>query len=213
MKFRKGIGRFGGQRRMTPDCGDNVLITKGSVFTCKTATIGTGTQINGPMVAKGPGSLSIGNYCAIGRDVRIITTNHSLVHLNVQHKLQIQITEKVEFDGRRDVRIGHNCWIGDSVFILPGVELGNGCIVGGGAVVTKSYPAYSVVVGNPARSIRRRFDDKIIQALEDLEWWEWDLQTMRKHSELFDTRLDELSTAEFLELIARSQMQPQATRK
>ena len=197
-------GRFSGQKRRSPDCGKDVYIAKGSVFTCKT-TIGTGTRINGPMVAKGPGTLLIGNYCAIGRDVRIITTNHSLGHLNLQHILQNKITGRTEFESRRDARIGNSCWIGDCVIILPGAEIGDGCIIGAGAVVTKSYTAFSVLTGNPARLIRMRFDDEIIAALQNLAWWNWDLETMRKHSELFDTNPDEFSSGEFLELIAKSQ--------
>ena len=204
MKFRKGRGLFGGQRRKSPACGEGVYIAKGSVFTCNTS-IGTGTQINGPMVAKGPGSLSIGNHCAIGQNIRIITTNHSLGHLNVQHNLQEDITGRVQFGGRRDVQIGSNCWIGDCVIILAGVQLGNGCVVGAGAVITKSFSSCSVLAGVPARLLRKRFDDEIIQALEDLAWWKWDLQTMRRHSELFDTNLDELSNTEFLDLIQRCQ--------
>lgn len=56
----------------------------------------------------------------------------------------------------KKVVIGENCWIGGRVFILPGVELGEGCIVAGGSVVTKSFPPLSIIGGNPAKIIKKR---------------------------------------------------------
>ena len=54
----------------------------------------------------------------------------------------------------KSVRIGNGCWIGERACIMPGVELGDGCVVGANAVVTKSFPAYSIVAGVPARKLR-----------------------------------------------------------
>ena len=69
--------------------------------------------------------------------------------------------------------IGNDVWIGYQAVILSGVTIGDGAIVGSRAVVTKDVPAYTIVGGVPAKSIRRRFPDKIIEMLLQLQWWDW----------------------------------------
>lgn len=67
--------------------------------------------------------------------------------------------------------VGHDVWIGRSAIVLPGVEVGDGAVIGAGSVVTKSVPTYSIVAGNPARVIRYRFDDATIARLTAIQWW------------------------------------------
>lgn len=69
------------------------------------------------------------------------------------------------------VVIGHDVWIGRAAIVLPGVAIGNGAVVGAGAVVTKSVPPYGIVAGNPARLIRYRFDDSVVARLIASQWW------------------------------------------
>lgn len=71
------------------------------------------------------------------------------------------------------VTIGNDVWIGRSAIVLPGVKIGHGAVVGAGAVVTKDVPAYGVVAGNPARLIRYRFEESIIQRLLKIRWWDY----------------------------------------
>lgn len=70
-----------------------------------------------------------------------------------------------------DTVIGNDVWIGQNVTVMPGVHIGNGAIIGTNATVASDIPPYSITVGNPARAIRRRFDDSIIELLERLQWW------------------------------------------
>jgi len=70
------------------------------------------------------------------------------------------------------VEIGHDVWIGRSAIILPGVKVGNGAVVGAGAVVTRDVPPYAIAVGSPAKVIRYRFDPELIARLEHVRWWE-----------------------------------------
>ena len=85
----------------------------------------------------------------------------------------------------KQVIVGHDIWIGHGVTIMGGVSIANGAIVGSGAIVTKDVPAYSVVVGNPAKIIKFRFDSKTIDKLEEIQWWNWDRQKIKNSLEEF----------------------------
>lgn len=71
-----------------------------------------------------------------------------------------------------DTIIGNDVWIGQNVTIMPGVHIGNGAIIGTNATVASNIPPYCIAVGNPAKVIRRRFDDETIELLERLRWWD-----------------------------------------
>jgi acetyltransferase-like isoleucine patch superfamily enzyme len=96
------------------------------------------------------GGISIGKNVIIGPYCIIHSANHKFLNLT---KPIMQQGHK-----RQRVIIEDDCWIGARVTILPGAHLGKGCVVGAGAVVTKSFPAYSVIVGVPARKIRSRLN-------------------------------------------------------
>lgn len=67
--------------------------------------------------------------------------------------------------------VGNDVWIGQNVTIMPGVNIGDGAIIGTNSTVASDIPPYSIAAGNPARVIRKRFDDETIQLLEQLQWW------------------------------------------
>lgn len=78
-----------------------------------------------------------------------------------------------------DVVIGNDVWIAADVTILSGVRIGDGAVIGANSVVTKDVPAYEIWAGNPARMRARRFSPDIAAALQELRWWEWDLDVIR----------------------------------
>ena len=80
-------------------------------------------------------------------------------------------------------------WIGDSVIILPGVQVGDGAIIGAGSVVTRDVPAYSLVGGAPARFIRWRYPEPVIEVLAGFDWWNWDDARLRRNRALFEVDL------------------------
>lgn len=82
---------------------------------------------------------------------------------------------------RGDTIVGHDVWIGNGARILPGVTIGNGAIVGASAVVASNVPAYGVVVGNPGKLMRMRFDETTIDALSAIAWWDWPVEKISRN--------------------------------
>lgn len=72
-----------------------------------------------------------------------------------------------------DTVVGNDVWIGQYSTVMPGVHIGDGAIIAANSVVTKDVPDYHIVGGNPARLIRKRFDDQLIRYLLELKWWDW----------------------------------------
>ena len=89
--------------------------------------------------------------------------------------------------------IGNDVWIGEGVKVIGGVHIGNGAVIGMGTVVTKDVPPYSVVVGNPARVVKYRFDRDVIRRLESIKWWRWN------HEDVLAARLDMEDPVRFVE--------------
>ena len=71
-----------------------------------------------------------------------------------------------------DTIIGNDVWIGQNATILPGVRIGDGAIIGANSVVGSNVEPYTIVVGNPAKVLRKRFDEELIDIMEKLKWWD-----------------------------------------
>ncbi len=156
------------------------------------AEIGIGTRINGPITIKGKGDCSIGKYCAIGDGVKIITSNHATNFANLQCNLQNRMkAKKIDFSSF-PVKICNNVWVGDSAILLPGITIGDGAVVGAGAVVVKDVPPFSIVVGNPAKEIKLRFSNHVCAQLTELAWWDWSEDKIHRNSALFGIDLNEV---------------------
>ena len=122
--------------------------------------------------------LIIGNYCSIAKNVDILLggEHHSDWITTYPFKTLSKNTEHFEMDKKSkcSVIIGNDVWIGMNSMILSGVHIGNGAIIGAGSVITKDVPSYSIYAGNPAKLIRFRFNEAIINELNDIAWWYWD---------------------------------------
>ncbi len=123
---------------------------------------------------------SIGAFCSIANSVVIGGGMHPIDWVStspVFYAGRDSVKKKfAQFDRTpiKPVIIGHDVWIGQNVIIKQGVTIGNGAVVGMGAIVTKNVPAYSIVAGNPAKIIKMRFESDIIDALENIAWWEFE---------------------------------------
>ena len=75
-------------------------------------------------------------------------------------------------------------WIGYNSLIMPGIKIGNGSIIASNSVVVKDVEPYSIVGGNPAKLIRKRFDNEIIDLLESIKWWDWPIEKITTNLEI-----------------------------
>ena len=133
--------------------------------------------------------LIIGKFCSIACGAKFLFTsgNHALQSLST-YTFPIFFEEWGldpkdicrAWDNKGGIVIGSDVWIGYEAVILSGVTIGDGAIIGTRAVVTKDVPPYTIVGGVPARPIRKRFDEKTIEKLEALRWWDWDEEKLRR---------------------------------
>lgn len=84
------------------------------------------------------------------------------------------------WDNQGDIIIGNDVWIGYEAVIMAGVTIGDGAIIGARALVTKDVTPYTIVGGVPAKPIRRRFDDRTIETLQKISWWNWPYERIQK---------------------------------
>lgn len=145
----------------------------------------------------------IGSFCSIAGHVVIGGAEHPMEWVSMS---------PVFFEGRDSVRakfsthqreatrrtiIGHDVWIGEHALIKQGITIGNGAVVGMGSVVTKDVEPYAIVAGCPAKVIRKRFDDDIIDSLQEIRWWEFGLEELRRYAEYFT------SPTEFIDKVTK----------
>ena len=133
----------------------------------------------------------IGSFCSIGRGCQIGGGVHptsmvstSPVFLKGKSPVGYNFGS-LEYEPSITVVIENDVWIGSGVFIKAGVKIGSGAIVGANAVITHDVEPYTIVAGVPARFIRKRFDDDIIQKLEDIKWWDWSDEKIKRYSVYF----------------------------
>ncbi|MEC5344245.1 CatB-related O-acetyltransferase [Brenneria populi] len=140
--------------------------------------------------------LIIGKFCSLARDIRFIMNggNHNMKGFSTypfqmfkegweefdMYLNGISLDIPVDLPLRGDINVGNDVWIGYGATILSGVTIGDGAVIGAKSVVTRDIPPYAIAAGNPARVIRKRFDEKTIEILEDVLWWDWPIESINK---------------------------------
>lgn len=144
----------------------------------------------------------IGRYCSIGQKVQIVFGSHPTRKFVSTHPSFYSVNTATGFSyANKDiydeyrytddnkkyfVEIGNDVWIGYNAVIMEGVHIGDGAVIAAGAVVTKDVAPYSIVGGVPARIIKYRFDEKDIEFLCKLKWWNKDVEWIKQYCSYFD---------------------------
>lgn len=132
--------------------------------------------------------LIIGRFCAIASGASFMMNggNHGTAGFSTYPFLIFgQGWERLapNFPNRGDTVVGNDVWIGHGATILPGVTIGDGAIIAAKAVVASDVRPYGVVAGNPAREVKRRFADDVVEELLRLRWWDWSAEHITIHLE------------------------------
>lgn len=136
--------------------------------------------------------LIIGKFCSIACGAKFLfnSANHTLNSLSTYpfplfyEEWELEPEKVAEsWDNKGDIVIGNDVWIGFEAVILAGVTIGDGAIIGTRAVVTKDVAPYTIVGGVPAKPIRKRFDDKTIEKLLNMKWWNWSAEKIAQNIE------------------------------
>lgn len=144
------------------------------------------------LYAFGTERLRIGRFCSIASGVRFLMpgANHiytgpsTFPFLNFAGDWQETLLDLLierELPGTGDTVIGDDVWIGRDAVIMPGVTVGQGAVIGTRAVCARDVAPYEVVVGNPARAVRSRYDAAGVRMLLAARWWDWPVDVLTRH--------------------------------
>lgn len=137
--------------------------------------------------------LIIGKFCSIAKGIEFIMNgaNHKMDSIstypfyimgNDWGSALAPHTNELPLKG--DTVVGNDVWLGQNVTILPGAHIGDGAIIGANSVVAKDIPPYAIAAGNPCKVKKMRFDDNTIKTLEEIKWWDWDIQKINDNIDI-----------------------------
>lgn len=170
--------------------GLRVRINANSQINYGSFVIGRNSIINGSIQSK-CGKVFIGQFVAGGYNIEFIAGNHLTQLPNLQITLQKRIdggTRKSYLD-KGYIDIGNNVWIGDNTVFLKNVTVGDGAIIGSGAVVTHDVPPFAIVAGVPAKIIKYRYTKSVINQMMDIQWWNWPMEKILSEKKFFATEI------------------------
>jgi acetyltransferase-like isoleucine patch superfamily enzyme len=138
------------------------------------------------------GRVIIGNFASVAPDADFYVGGLHRTEWVSQYGLRAMLDlpgahEDGFTHGRGDIVVGSDTWVTNGCTVMSGVTIGDGAVVGTKAVVAKDVRPYAIVVGNPAREIRRRFSDEQIEALLRIRWFDWPTEKVKEHIELISS--------------------------
>lgn len=184
------------EKRIYPRSGDKQTIYLKPVISNPNISIGDYTMyndfVNDPLLFEknnvlyhypiNKDKLMIGKFCSIACGAKFIfnSANHTLTSLSIYpfpiffEEWELDRKDVANaWDNKGNIVIGNDVWIGYEAVIFAGVTIGDGAIIGTRAVVTKDVPPYTIVGGIPAKPIRKRFSENVINTLLEIKWWDW----------------------------------------
>lgn len=144
--------------------------------------------------------LNIGKFCMIASGVKFIMNgaNHLTGSLStypfaIFGKGWEKAMEGKTYPNKGDINIGNDVWIGHNATIMAGVKIGDGAIIATNSTVVKDVEPYSIVGGNPAKEIKKRFSEETIDKLLKIKWWDWSIEKITKNIQnLTDSKIENL---------------------
>ena len=135
---------------------------------------------------------SVGRFCSIAFNAKIGLGGHPMTWASThafayEPRYGFHKGHSLFSGSKGDTYIGNDVWIGTNATILAGVTIGDGAIIGANALVREDVEPYAIVVGTPAKTIKKRFDDQTIQSLQKLQWWNWPSDKIKQNLELFQS--------------------------
>lgn len=153
--------------------------------------------------------LKIGKFCQLASKCKFMMpeANHTMNSLttyplfwnfiqNAEVKSYFDIIPDKKYYRKENSNtiIGNDVWIGYDALIMPGIKIGDGAIIGARSVVTKDVNPYTIVAGNPAKEIRKRFDDGTIKKLLKIQWWNWEIKKiMENYDNIMNCQIEKLT--------------------
>lgn len=179
----------------------SAYLGKASIYEGVKINIGNHSYISGNGIIRGTGTLEIGSYCSIAYNLyaNVSNNNHPINYpasINfanearlIKDNCQLPLTYG-EMNSQDDlIKIGNDVWIGHNVTIFNRININNGCVIGAHSIVTKDCEPYGIYAGAPAKLIRFRFSEKIIAELENIRWWDWSIEKIKKNIAFFNLDL------------------------
>ena len=155
--------------------------------------------------------VKFGKYNAIGPGCQFVSINHDYVFPGLQYTMYIKmfgdahpgVKLKTKKHNPGGIEVGSGCWFGNGVFVCGGVKIGNGTVIGAHSVVTKNTRPHSIMVGNPAKEIKRRYTDEMVVFLESDEgrWYDWSEEKIKKNKKFFYTDLTTITVPQLMKII------------
>jgi chloramphenicol O-acetyltransferase type B len=136
-------------------------------------------------------TIKIGSFCSIGKEVLFLARASHPLHTASTFPMRSFGRKDDELTSKGPTIVGHDVWIGQRAIVMSGVTIGDGAVVGAGAIVTKDVAPYAIVGGNPARLIRYRFNSNIMAELQGIRWWDWPDEFIEQNVEDFDLPIEE----------------------
>ena len=177
-------------RAMVVDCDIHKTAVVEHHANVRYSSIGKYTYVS---ARSGAAYAKIGAFCSIAAGVGIGGGAHKLDAVstspvfNKGRNIFGKNLGSVSFEPYKITEIGNDVWIGNRALILQGVKIGDGAVVGAGSVVTKDVEPYTIVAGNPAKVIRKRFDDETIEKLLEIKWWNMSEEDLKKYGDSFES--------------------------
>jgi virginiamycin A acetyltransferase len=150
----------------------------------------TAFELRNVLYGYGGEKLVIGKYCAIAAGTRFIMSgaNHHTAGVSTfpftifgGEWAEKTIDIALDIPSRGDTVVGNDVWFGYQSLVMPGVRIGDGAIIATGALVTSDVAPYTIVGGNPARPVKRRYDDADVERLLRATWWDWPTELVTEH--------------------------------